>query len=65
MVLLIWYNSLILSEDGSVKSLIATMELLGREIASLNPGNGTMGPLGQGNTVPNKGLMESLGRGDV
>ena len=51
VVLLMWYNSLVLLRGGSVKSSITTMEPLGCGVASLNPGDIIAGSLGGGNTV--------------
>lgn len=44
---------------------ITIMESPGREVVSLNPGDGTAGPSRRGNTVSDEGLVELSGLGDM
>lgn len=65
VVLLTWYNSLVLLGDGSVKSSITTVKPPGCGVASLNPGDMTAGSLGGENTILDEGLVEPLGWGNM
>ena len=65
VVLLTWYNSLVLSVDGSVEFSITTVEPPGHGVVSLNPGDGTAGPPGRGNTISDEGLVELSGRYNI
>lgn len=65
MVILTWYNSLVLSGGSSVESSILTVEPSEGGVASLNPANEPAGPLGWGEAALNKGLLEFLGRSNM
>lgn len=65
MVLLMWYNSLILSGGGSLELSITTGELPRLGVDLLNLGKGPMEPLRWGKTGLNKRLVGFLGRGDI
>lgn len=61
VVLLVWYNSLILLGSSSMESSISTVKFPRRGIAFLNSGDWTAGFLGWENTVLEEELVESLG----
>ncbi len=65
VVLLTWYNSLVLSGSGSMEFSITTVELPGCGVVSLNPGDGTTGPSEWRNTVSDEGLVEFSGLGNM
>lgn len=44
---------------------ITIVELSGRGVVSLNPGDGTAGPSRRGNTVLDEGLVELSGLGNM
>lgn len=59
MVLLTWYNNLVLLKDGSVESSLTIVEPPVGRVASLNPDDGLEGLLSD------KRLVEPLGRGNI
>lgn len=65
VILLTWYNSLVLLEGGSVKFSITIVELLGHKVVFLNPVNRKAGLLTQKKTIFDKGLMEFLNWGNI
>lgn len=65
MVLLTWYNCLVLLGGSSVKFSITIVESSGCGVVSLNPGDRTVGLPGRGNTVLDERLIEFSGLGDM
>lgn len=65
VVLLTWYNSLVLLGGDRVEFSIIMVEPPGHGVVSLNLGDQTTGPPGRRNTISDERLVELLGWGNM